>query len=52
MNHLLQAQDLRVGQANESCIELTQENSIENSTQDCLLYISQTTGLCTTFSLL
>ena len=28
---VLQTQDLRVGQANEPCIELTQENSIENS---------------------
>jgi len=28
---LLQTQDLRVGQANEPCIRLIQENSIENS---------------------
>ena len=28
---MLQTQDLRVGQANESCIELIQENLIENS---------------------
>jgi len=45
---MLQTQDLRVGQANEPCIRLTQENSIEDSVQDCLPYIPQTTGLCTT----
>jgi len=30
---ILQTQDLRVGQVNEPCIGLTQENSIENSVQ-------------------
>jgi len=29
-------------------LELTQENLIESSVQDCLPYIPQTTGLCTT----
>ena len=37
-------QDLSVGQVNESCIELTQENSIENSIQNSLLYILDTYG--------
>jgi len=36
---MLQTQDLKVGQANESCIKLIQENLIENSVQDCLPYI-------------
>jgi len=36
---LLQLNDLRVGQREESCIGLTQENLIENSVQDCLPYI-------------
>jgi len=36
---LLQTQDLRVGQKKEPCIGFIQENSIENSIQDCLLYI-------------
>ena len=40
-------QDLRVDQEREHCIEFTQENSIENSIQDCLRYKPQTTGLCT-----
>jgi len=47
---LLQTQDLRVGQANESCIRLTQENSIENSVQKCLPYILNNDGLCYYFS--
>ena len=29
-------------------LELTQENSIENSIQDCLSYIPKTTSLCST----
>ena len=33
---LLQTQALRVGQEKKPCIGLTQENSIENSVQDCL----------------
>jgi len=45
---MLQTQDLRVGQVNKPCIGLTQENSIENSVQDHLPYIPQTTGLYTT----
>ena len=36
---LLQTQDLRVNQEKELCIGFTQENSIENSVQDCLPYI-------------
>ena len=36
---MLQTQVLRVGQVNEPYIEFTQENSIENSVQDCLPYI-------------
>jgi len=36
---ILQTQDLRVGQVDESYIGLTQENLIENSVQDCLPYI-------------
>ena len=38
-NYLLQSQDLRVGQVKELYIRLIQENSIENSVQDCLPYI-------------
>ena len=36
---VLQLKDLRVGQWEEPCIGLTQENSIENSVQDSLPYI-------------
>ena len=36
---MLQTQVLRVGQVNEPCIGLTQENLIENSVQNCLPYI-------------
>jgi len=43
---LLQTQVLRVGQVNESCIRLTQENSMENSVQDSLPYILNPPGLC------
>ena len=43
---MLQTQVLRVGQVNESCIRLTQENLIENSIQDCLPYILKPYGLC------
>jgi len=42
---VLQTQVLKVGQVNESCIGLTQENSIENSVQDCLSYILKPYGL-------
>ena len=31
LRSMLQTQNLRVGQANESCIKLTQENLTENS---------------------
>ena len=49
---MLQTQVLKVGQVNESCIRLTQENSIENFVQDCLPYILQPHGPCySTFSL-
>jgi len=41
--------DLRVGQRIEPCIGLTQENSIENSVQDCLPYILIPNGLCELF---
>ena len=43
---MLQLKDLRVGQQEEPYIELTQENSIENSVQDSLPYISWTHGPC------
>ena len=45
-NNILQSQDLRVDQEKESCIEFTQENSIENSIQDCLPYILKLHSLC------
>ena len=45
-SRVLQTQVLRVGQENEPCIGLTQENSIENSIQDCLPYILNPPGLC------
>jgi len=41
---MLQTQVLRVGQANEPCIGSTQENSIENSVQNSLLYILKSHG--------
>ena len=43
---MLQTQVFRVGQVNESCIGLTQENSIEDLVQDCLPYILKLHGLC------
>jgi len=43
---VLQLKDLRVGQWEEPCIGLTQENSIESSVQDSLSYIPRTHGLC------
>jgi len=43
---LLQTQVLRVGQVNEPCIRLTQENSMENSVQDSLPYILNPPGPC------
>ena len=43
---LLQTQVLRVEQVNEPCIGLTQENSIENSVQNCLSYILKPHGPC------
>ena len=43
---MLQLKDLRVGQWEEPCIGLTQENSIENSIQDSLPYIPWTHGPC------
>ena len=43
---VLQTQVLRVGQVNESCIGLTQENLIENSIQDSLPYILKPHGSC------
>ena len=46
---MLQTQALRVGQVKEPCIGLTQENSIENSVQDCLPYIQIPNGLCELF---
>jgi len=46
---VLQTQPLRVGQVNESYIRLTQENSIENSIQDCLPYILIPSSLCKLF---
>ena len=41
---MLQTQVLRLEQVNEPCIGLTQENSIENSVQDSLLYILNLCG--------
>jgi len=46
---MLQIKDLRVGQWKEPCIGLTQENLIENSVQNCLLYIQISNGLCELF---
>ena len=43
---MLQTQDLRVNQEKEPCIGFTQENSIENSVQDCLSYILKLYGPC------
>ena len=43
---MLQLKDLRIGQWEESCIGLIQENLIENSVQDSLSYISWTPGPC------
>ena len=37
---MLQLKDLRVGQEEKSYIRLIQENSIQNSVQNCLSYIS------------
>ena len=48
--YLLQTQVLRVGQVNEPCIGLTQENLIENSVQKCLPYILNYDGPCYYFS--
>ena len=46
---LLQLKDLRVGQWEEPCIGLAQENSIESSVQDSLPYIQIPNGLCKLF---
>jgi len=43
--------NLSIGQANEPCIGLTQENSIENSVQDGLLYTKTSWSMLTTSSL-
>jgi len=43
---LLQTQVFSIGQVNELYIGLTQENSIENSVQDCLPYILKLHGPC------
>ena len=43
---MLQLKDLRVGQWEEPCIGLTQENLIESSVQDSLPYIPWTHGPC------
>ena len=42
----LQTQVLSIGQVNEPCIGLTQENSMENSVQDSLSYILNSHGPC------
>ena len=47
---VLQTQVLRVRQANEPCIGLTQENLIENSIQKCLSYILSYDSPCYYFS--
>ena len=44
--HLLQTQVLSVGQVDESCTGLTQENSIEDSIQDSLPYILKPHSPC------
>ena len=49
LTRILQTQALRVGQVKEPCIGLMQENSIENSVQDCLPYIQILTGPCKLF---
>ena len=43
---MLQTQVLRVEQVDKSYIGLIQENSIENSVQDCLPYILELHSLC------
>ena len=43
---VLQSQDLRVGQEKKPYIGFTQENSIENSVQNCLPYILKPHGPC------
>jgi len=43
---MLQTQVLSIEQVDEPCIGLTQENSIENSVQDCLPYILKLYGPC------
>ena len=43
---MLQTQVFNIGQVNESCIGLTQENSIENSVQDSLPYILNLQDSC------
>ena len=47
---MLQTQVLRVGQANESCIELTQKNSMEFLVQYIYLYILTSDGPCLAIS--
>jgi len=47
---MLQTQVLKVGQVNEPCIGLIQENSIENSVQEYLPYILNDNGPCYYFS--
>ena len=49
LSYMLWSQDLRVGQTKKPYIGLTQENSIENSVQDCLPYILIPNGLCEPF---
>ena len=46
---LLQLRNLSVGLREEPCIGFTQENSIENSVQDCLPYIHIPNGPCELF---
>ncbi len=46
---LLQLKSLSVDLREESCIGFTQENSIENSVQNCLSYIQISNGLCELF---
>ena len=49
MGFVLQLRNLSVGLGEEPCIGFTQENSIENSVQDCLPYIQIPNGLCELF---
>jgi len=48
---MLQSQDFRVGQGKETCIGLTQENSIENSCTGLSILYTKTPMVYTTTTL-